>query len=367
MHIYYINLHNSVDRNNIMKQQLQNYNHKRIEAYNGNNYMNYIKVNKNPYNKPTTNACIASHLYAIKTAYDDGLEEVMIIEDDINLEILHQTFEELQIIWNCHKEEMDILQIHSASQYAVQQLYIDALKTGSLKLVDKVNNVLQCWQTTGYIIHRSGMELFLQFYDSTNDFFNLTPYNSYNVADMILYIICKTKIINLPFINIFSPIEILSTIQDKHHSKNIQYQPYQFIEQYKQQFITIIKNYCLIPRIIHIFYKDSINNKLLTNIKKYYSKWELKIWHNTSVESFIDTNYKDYLDIYYSLENKEKFLSYLFVYHYGGFYIDPALEIQNRLQKYLTKLIVVFNEEWSVFGARPLHPALKEKLDGFTK
>ena len=42
MHIYYINLAKSTDRNTVMVTQLQRYNYKRIEAYNGENYMEYI-------------------------------------------------------------------------------------------------------------------------------------------------------------------------------------------------------------------------------------------------------------------------------------------------------------------------------------
>ena len=364
MHIHYINLAKSTDRNTVMKHQLQNYNHKRIEAYNGENYMEYVKINDHPHNKPNTNACIASHLYAIKTAYDDGLEEVLVIEDDINLEILDQTWEELQLIWNCHKEEMDILQIHSASGFAVQNLYVEVLQKGEMKMVDKVGNYLHCWQTTGYIIKRTGMERFMHFYNQKAQIFDMTSYKGINVADIILYVACKTKIINLPFINIFNPVEVTSTIQSNLHIELAQKRPYTFIEQYKQQFITIIKHHTLIPRIMHIYYTEAINNTFFMNIKKYYPKWKLNIWNEATLHQFIEENYPDYVERLNGLEDKEAFFKYIAVYHFGGFYIRQELGILDGIEKYLTRSMVVFNEEWTAFGGREKQSALKERLDG---
>ena len=49
-----------------------------------------------------------------------------------------QIWEE-QLIWNSHKDDMDILQIHSASDFAIQYLYIDILKNGRMKIIDKNN------------------------------------------------------------------------------------------------------------------------------------------------------------------------------------------------------------------------------------
>ena len=365
MHIHYINLAKSTDRNTIMKHQLQNYNHTRIEAYNGENYMEYVKINDHPHNKPNTNACIASHLYAIKTAYDDGLEEVLVIEDDINLEILDQIWEELQLIWNSHKDDMDILQIHSASDFAIQHLYIDILKNGRMKIIDKNNlNIGQFWGCTGYIIHRSGMERVMQFYNQNKKIFDITSYKEINVSDIFIYIICKSKIINLPFINIFNPIEINSTIQTQEHLKYVQERPYKFIEQYKQQFITIIKHHTLIPRIMHIYYTEAINNTFLMNIKKYYPKWKLNIWNEATLHQFIEENYPDYVERLNGLEDKEAFFKYIAVYHFGGFYIRQELGILDGVEKYLTRPMVVFNEEWTAFGGREKQPELKKILEG---
>ena len=364
MHIYYINLAISTDRNTVMLTQLQKYNYKRIEAYNGENYMEYVKINYHPQNKPNTNACIASHLLAIKTAYDNGLEEVLVIEDDINLEILDKTWEELQLIWNSHKDNTDILQIHSASGFAIQHLYIDVLQNGQMKIVDKVGDYLNCWGTTGYIIHRSGMERFIQFYNNNEQMFDMTSYKGVNVADVMLYVACITKIINLPFINIFNPVEVTSTIQSNLHIELAQEQPYKFIEQYKQHFLTIIKDHTLIPRIMHIYNMEVINTTFLMNIKKYYPKWKLNIWNEATLHQFIEENYPDYVERLNGLEDKEEFFKYIAVYHFGGFYIRQDLGIHDGIEKYLTHPLVILNEEWSAFGSRKKHPELKKRLDG---
>ena len=83
MHIYYINLAKSTDRNTNMINQLQKYNNKRIEAYDRDNYMEYIKINDHPYNKPNTNACIASHLLTIKTAFDEGARWIVLCDTNM--------------------------------------------------------------------------------------------------------------------------------------------------------------------------------------------------------------------------------------------------------------------------------------------
>lgn len=365
MHIYYINLAKSTDRNDIMINQLQKYNYKRIEAYNRENYMEYVKINPLPYNKPNTNACIASHLLAIKTAYDDGLEEVLIMEDDINLEILDKTWEELQLIWNSHKDDMDILQIHSSSIFAIENLYIDVLKKGVMKIVNKDNsNIGQLWGCTGYIIHRSGMERVMQFYNQNEQIFDITSYKGFNVSDVYIYTICNSKIINLPFINIFDPIKINSNIQTQEHLIHFQEQPYKFIEQYKQYFITIIKEHILIPRIIHIYNTEVINTTFLMNIQKYYHKWKLNIWNENTLYQFIEENYPDNVEKLNGLEDKEAFFKYIAVYHFGGFYIRQDLNISDGIKKYLTRSLVVFNEDWSAFGSQKKHSELKKKIDG---
>ena len=359
MHIYYINLAGCIDRNTFMINQLQKYNYKRIEACNQINYYRYIKINSHLYNKPSTNACMASHLLAIKTAYDNGLEEVLVLEDDINIDILNQTWEELQLIWYGYKEKLDILQIHSASEHTVKHLYMNILKYRQIKLIEKTNlNYTHFWGCTGYIIHRSGMEKIMQFYNQNEQIFDIRSYKGVNVSDIFIYTICNSKILNIPLINIYDPMKFYSNIQTKQHIINSQEEPYKFIENNKQHFINIIKYYPFIPRIIHIYSNYTINNKFIINIKKYCYKWKLNIWNEKKLYKFVEENYPAYI-----LEDKEEFFKYIAVYHFGGFYFCQNIELNNNIEKYLIQPIVVLNKKWEAFGSRKKYLELKNKLD----
>ena len=259
---------------------------------------------------------------------------------------------------------MDILQIHSGSNFAIENLYIDVLKNGEMKIISKNNsNIAQLWGCTGYIIHRSGMNRVMQFYNQNEEIFDITLYKGINVSDMFIYIICNSKIINLPFINIFNPIEINSNIQTQEHLKYIQEQPYKFIEKYKEQFINIIKYYTLIPRIIHIYNKETINTTFIMNIKKYYPKWKLNVFNKNTLYQFVEEYYPDYIEGCNKLEDKEEFFKYIAVYHFGGFYFCQNIELNNNIEKYLIQPIVVLNKKWEAFGSRKKYLELKNKLD----
>ena len=109
INIYYINLSNSRERNARMQEQFKHmdpiFTSKRVEGIDGNvvDLNQYILINEDYYKQSNLHdngsipnefkkrqiACLASHLYAIKEAYDNSLNEVIITEDDINLKILH--------------------------------------------------------------------------------------------------------------------------------------------------------------------------------------------------------------------------------------------------------------------------------------
>ena len=89
--IFWINLERSERRRNIMQTRLDKYNlnHKRIEAVDGN------KIDLEEYKKKFTIneklnkyevACALSHMKVIKYCYDQGLEQVLILEDDANFD-----------------------------------------------------------------------------------------------------------------------------------------------------------------------------------------------------------------------------------------------------------------------------------------
>lgn len=90
---YIINLDRSKDRWNNMKTHYDNNNIVRVEGYDGNIIDSYNDIRYAKYNHRDVDfqeglykfelGCSFSHVKAIKQAYEDGLEEVFIVEDDI--------------------------------------------------------------------------------------------------------------------------------------------------------------------------------------------------------------------------------------------------------------------------------------------
>ena len=83
---YYINLDRSKDRRQYMEKTFSNLH--RIEGVDGRN----LKIEKSILKKCKMNVfqigCLHSHFKAIKTAYDNGDEEALIMEDDIYIDFI---------------------------------------------------------------------------------------------------------------------------------------------------------------------------------------------------------------------------------------------------------------------------------------
>ena len=93
--IYYINLEKSTERNDNMIAQLKNYNYTRFPAIDTNHiiFKKYNDLDKSKYIYDSRKlACLLSHLYAIKKAYDNNLKNIIIFEDDVDLTIFNQVY-----------------------------------------------------------------------------------------------------------------------------------------------------------------------------------------------------------------------------------------------------------------------------------
>ena len=93
--IYFINMDRSVTRNKNMLKQLQenNLKYKRILAidYKNNDQLKAYIKNSNKTEKKFL-ACCASHFKAIKTAYEDNLNDIL-TKNDLNCKICGQKIE----------------------------------------------------------------------------------------------------------------------------------------------------------------------------------------------------------------------------------------------------------------------------------
>ena len=254
--IYYINLDESIERNKYMKSQLENHKYTRIRAIDTkcnifNKYINLGVESKRYTNKSTVLACLLSHLYAIKMAYENKLDNVIIFEDDVDLYIFNNVYKHIDDFWYNNNNNMDVLQLFTSN---VQFYY------------NKLNNLYVCdrdtsnWSTCGYIINYNGMSKIMKLYDYEKQMFDFNidykipnssgkpPYvpdhidlninNEYLISDYFIYSICNTKILNLPILNTNSN-EFNSTIDTSHDWSNWE----EYINNNKDTIINIIKNY----------------------------------------------------------------------------------------------------------------------------
>lgn len=121
--VCWINMARSVDRCEYMIEMLKKHNienHKRIEAVdgskltniNGGKYENINFINKCKNKGTLTQLAVSlSHIYAIKQAWDAGLSEVLIMEDDISLDLIPN--------WNTTIKDI----ANNSPNYNIIQLY----------------------------------------------------------------------------------------------------------------------------------------------------------------------------------------------------------------------------------------------------
>nr|QDY52397.1 glycosyltransferase family 25 [Mimiviridae sp. ChoanoV1] len=219
--IYYINLEKSTDRNHNMISQLTNYNYTRFPAIDDNHiiFKKYNDLIKSKYCKDSKKlACLLSHLYAIKKAYDTNLENIIIFEDDVDLTIFNQVYRKTTILFS-KLRNTEIFQLFSSN----------------INFYNKPNKLIRIehkygmWGACGYIINFKGMKKIMDLYNYKYDKFDIINYNNYYLSDVLLYDICRTVTFNVPFINLKSPSIYKSTLENDtnpngiHLQKNIDY------------------------------------------------------------------------------------------------------------------------------------------------
>lgn len=140
-----------------------------------------------------------SHLLAIKTAYDQGLEICLIMEDDMDLSLLSRWEFDLNFILTNSPEDWEILQLYTNNPNLMLKLHEHFNTTRMLW----TTWLASAWSAGFYVIRRSGMEKILnRFYDTNR--FDLTKFDkdmNFLVADFIIYDSCKTYLINKPIIH----------------------------------------------------------------------------------------------------------------------------------------------------------------------
>lgn len=163
--IYWINLQRSPQRRKYMIDLLEGLNHKRIEAIDGQqmNDDEYNNLNKIGTITSKNDACCAlSHLKAIQQAYDDGLEYVIIAEDDISFDYTKYLSKPLKkLILECKTLVQCVFFMHKIIK---KQVLFEEYKKGNM--IARRNN----YSAAFYVIHRNYMmEVLNRPYLSTAD------------------------------------------------------------------------------------------------------------------------------------------------------------------------------------------------------
>ena len=204
--VYYINLDRSPQRKKFMEDQFDRYNitnYKRIAGVDGKQLKNTFKDNingttfTNNYSELTKNevGCLLSHLKAIKTAYDNNLDQVLILEDDCSLDLMFFWEDKLTSLLNkLNKPDWEIFQLYTGNCINFNS------KKCTLQTGEK-----DCWGCVAYLINRKGMEKIINFIKTNNQneiilgkYFNNNIFPSRGQSDIFLYQIAKTYYLNTP-------------------------------------------------------------------------------------------------------------------------------------------------------------------------
>lgn len=103
----------------------------------------------------------------------------------------------------------------------------------------------------------------------------------------------------------------------------------------------------MIPKKIHLIYFSDENNSQMPNLYQFcyneiidiYNDYDVRLYNKQDCLNLITEYYPEYIDAYNSFEydiQKIDFMKLLFVYHYGGFYMDldmmPILSLDDLLE-----------------------------------
>lgn len=218
--IYYINLDRSENRKEFMEKQFRTFNiydYKRISGVDAKKLKNISHdtidnitfTNNYKTLKKNEVGCLLSHLKAIKTAYDSGLEQVLILEDDCSLNLMVFWEDKLTSLLNrFNKPDWEIFQLFTTNCLDLKS------KSCSLQSGKK-----DCWGCVAYLINKKGMKKVIDYIKTSNNneiilgkYFNNKLFPIKGQSDIFIYQIAKTYYLNIPLF-FANNSDLISTIQ----------------------------------------------------------------------------------------------------------------------------------------------------------
>jgi len=256
--VYYINMDKDVERNKWMISQLSKNvsTFYRVPGVNGklikNKMMDSIPYNnifirfKNDFSElilPEI-GCTLSHLFAIKTAFENGENVAIIMEDDIYIDITNILYTKIEELVQNGPKDWEIIQLVHIYSYILNK---------PVKKLDKYTYHLHKkgkyeYSACAYVINRKGMETILKKVGS-NPFYLQKTLSHYGVADSLIYDSVSTFIIN-PSIVTPCNIDLDSTIHTDHTDGHIDLTRH-ILDEHKDE-IFPNKFVCFIDKIFYI-------------------------------------------------------------------------------------------------------------------
>ena len=171
--IYFINMDKNPDRKEFMENQLQKFsnNFNRIKGFNGYKIKNklYDTVEgvtfRNNY-VDLSNAeigCLMSHIIAIKTAYDNGNDIALILEDDTIVNLINMLDFDFDAIYNDAPENWEVINLFHMSNWQIDMLKSSYNHTKEYKYLKHDRSVNYLYSAVGYIINRKGMKKIIDY------------------------------------------------------------------------------------------------------------------------------------------------------------------------------------------------------------
>ena len=267
--LYYINLDISKERRHFMENQIKSLgiNAKRIPGVPGNQletksdsrtsdkkdkkliipgYGEWQEIKYNILFDDLSHAelgCTLANFRAIKQAFDDGEEIILVIEDDVSFSLLPYWDNSLSCVAKNAPSDWEIIQLFTM---------VGDLETKTLEY--RLHNSKDPkWSSIAYIINRRGMEKIFSkiFHNGIVTIGKVTPDVINGTADQFFYALATTYILKKPLV--FPSAHILSsTIHTDHESTHIDrskkvvelYQKYNTIFEYDEKQIKFSKSLC---------------------------------------------------------------------------------------------------------------------------
>ena len=191
--IYWINLDRSKERKEYMTKNFKKYkvNNYRFSAINGYNlkkypHIKFTKKQKEVYESGEL-GCVSSHINLIIELYKHGVNEAIIMEDDISINTLPKMKYKIKDIANNAPKDWEVLQLHTSNHKLIKEYLSNSILY--VRSGDKL------YGTCSYLINRKGMK---KLYDICYKKGNIVFPDEDIIADHFIYNTCITYYFTKP-------------------------------------------------------------------------------------------------------------------------------------------------------------------------